>query len=1332
MKRNVLKEIRKSVLLLALMLVIPMLSLSEGEVLPRKLTIMVYMCGSNLESKYGSATMDLMEMRGAKAGSEEIPLLVMVGGTDVWNMGYDPEKTSILEFKNGVPEIVHSTEKQDMGDKATLKYFLQYGKENYPAEDYALILWDHGGGALEGVCWDEQFSSSRLTLNELREAVEEANLGKKLSWIGFDACMMGSLEVAVGLSSVADYMIASQETEPSYGWNYSFLKNIEEDQNAAETGKRIVDAYFTGKENSRDVLTLACIDLSKVDAAADTVGDFFAEIEKQISTEKYPELANVRGMVRGAGGGLRGIENDNGYDLVDAEDLISQIQGADDRKDAALDALHAAVVYHRANIDRFNGLTLYHPWENKDKYVAEWRNRYRSMRLIDGYTKYVQSFGTLLTDEELIRWKNLLTRPDGANENGKQRFSVQLTGEEATHLSSAQMLIVLEKNSATSRLGEGVTVVGVVPAALSGDDIIRADYDERAIYVETEDGRLIGPMSYVQTTDGAYNVIMANLIPKDEYGFDQADRVLFYLDAADESPSPEIAHIRIWDEETQSYSTRALFDIDRYRMVNFWDYNKSYPVPEDGVLPDYYTWESGNVISHYSLPLPNDWHFVIRGEQMTDRQLYAMFRITDVQQNVYCSVPAPIENANRSYFQIVPEQENIPDLEIVLSGYLDLSDRQSMHLGIEVRNTGNHDIVFCAEDFLINDHRELNIGTGRTEIPADSQFVREWEIPGEQMALLEEFSTISFKAEWGVKEYSDKARLSFVPEEGCLDRIHVPVSNGHAEADDIALDMLTIASNDGAGLQLNILIRNDRDEAVRVTDICLNGYELNANSVETIDPKRSRVVACEWKDGLYLSNTELDLPGEEMLMYDVVPINHWLSMHGQKEISSFGVLLFEEKDWENKNPIQVSGALAEPWLVKEETAAAGSGLIFSRIYYPAEASENVPLVMMAENHRIKIQFRRAVLGARFFTLILEASNETDAVLQLGLNDFRVNGEKVSMTLGSDLSTWMDLTCAIAPGCTRLVYISADVYDLLQKDGEIDSAALSFFEKGEEASEPVTISFEKSVQEKHQTELTWFSSTEVEIDGAEMKYHDSTAEDREGAAEIISGSISLPQNLKEYLQWIKAPLTQEELAKAQKGEMLLVIPVEEDSYVIVGYEKLWFNENGELGTLFPGLILCTSIDEQDPIPVLYHGTGDDGFEMDSLIMSMRISNDDFMDFKIMNVDSMKMRIDYATGEGAILDIQFSGDQLNEQKDMKIIEWYTVCECFSKREEGDYVSFQDAEIQESQVVGWGQNVQEGPLKLKMRPLQAGDGILLMFSVYNEDGTSYSRLISYEDAL
>lgn len=248
----------------------------------------------------------------------------------------------------------------------------------------------------------------------------------------------------------------------------------------------------------------------------------------------------------------------------------------------------------------------------------------------------------------------------------------------------------------------------------------------------------------------------------------------------------------------------------------------------------------------------------------------------------------------------------------------------------------------------------------------------------------------------------------------------------------------------------------------------------------------------------------------------------------------------------------------------------------------------------------------------------------------------------------------------------------------------------------------------------------------------MKYHDSTAEDREGAAEIISGSISLPQNLKEYLQWIKAPLTQEELAKAQKGEMLLVIPAEEDSYVIVGYEKLWFNENGELGTLFPGLILCTSIDEQDPIPVLYHGTGDDGFEMDSLIMSMRISNDDFMDFKIMNVDSMKMRIDYATGEGAILDIQFSGDQLNEQKDMKIIEWYTVCECFSKREEGDYVSFQDAEIQESQVVGWGQNVQEGPLKLKMRPLQAGDGILLMFSVYNEDGTSYSRLISYEDAL
>ena len=85
---------------------------------------------------------------------------------------------------------------------------------------------------------------------------------RELSWIGFDACLMSSVETAAAMKPYAGYMIASQETEPGFGWHYSFLKDIEKDRNGAETGKRIIDAYFENAPDSGELMTLSCVDLS--------------------------------------------------------------------------------------------------------------------------------------------------------------------------------------------------------------------------------------------------------------------------------------------------------------------------------------------------------------------------------------------------------------------------------------------------------------------------------------------------------------------------------------------------------------------------------------------------------------------------------------------------------------------------------------------------------------------------------------------------------------------------------------------------------------------------------------------------------------------------------------------------------------------------------------------------------------------------------------------------------------------------------------------------------------------------------------------------------------
>ena len=87
-------------LLLGLMFFFHVGAEAEGQQ-QRNLTILVYMCGSNLESNYSSATLDLQEMKESGVGSEKVSFLVLAGGAKRWAAGYDPEKLTLVEIQNG-------------------------------------------------------------------------------------------------------------------------------------------------------------------------------------------------------------------------------------------------------------------------------------------------------------------------------------------------------------------------------------------------------------------------------------------------------------------------------------------------------------------------------------------------------------------------------------------------------------------------------------------------------------------------------------------------------------------------------------------------------------------------------------------------------------------------------------------------------------------------------------------------------------------------------------------------------------------------------------------------------------------------------------------------------------------------------------------------------------------------------------------------------------------------------------------------------------------------------------------------------------------------------
>jgi len=188
---------RKSLLLcLFLLLLLPAAALAE------KTTVMVYLCGSNLESMYGSATADLQEMLASGMNPDDVNLVVMAGGSNTWrDTTFSAENLTVAVAQNKsrgsglrFSEVAFFPN-ASMGESDTLLTFINFAYMNYPAERYVLILWDHGGGPLRGVCWDELCEADALSMGEVTSALDRSAFGQgeKLYFIGFDACLMGSL-----------------------------------------------------------------------------------------------------------------------------------------------------------------------------------------------------------------------------------------------------------------------------------------------------------------------------------------------------------------------------------------------------------------------------------------------------------------------------------------------------------------------------------------------------------------------------------------------------------------------------------------------------------------------------------------------------------------------------------------------------------------------------------------------------------------------------------------------------------------------------------------------------------------------------------------------------------------------------------------------------------------------------------------------------------------------------------------------------------------------------------------------------------------------------------
>ena len=337
--------------------------------------VYIYLCGTDLETEDGSATDNLAELMEVPFDGD-LNVFVLTGGTQQWHTpGIPTDKLAYYYVSQEGLTLLEERELASMGEAETLQDFLDWGTEAYPAEKEGVIIWNHGSGPVLGAAFDELFEEDGLNPVEMRDAF--AATGEQFEFIGFDACMMGSLEVASTLAPYANYMIASEEIEPGGGWDYaawaSFL-NENPDATGAQLGEVVCDSYYRKCEadDSAEIATMACIEMESVEAVADAFDDVALQLEYGVGEERFfSTVTREVGRTEAYGG----FSPQEGYsNQIDLGHFLDNISGLLPQESASVtSALDEAVVYQVSGSARkyASGLSIFYPqWVVQEEYDA--------------------------------------------------------------------------------------------------------------------------------------------------------------------------------------------------------------------------------------------------------------------------------------------------------------------------------------------------------------------------------------------------------------------------------------------------------------------------------------------------------------------------------------------------------------------------------------------------------------------------------------------------------------------------------------------------------------------------------------------------------------------------------------------------------------------------------------------------------------------------------------------------------------------------------------------------------------------------------------------------
>ncbi len=612
----------------------------------KEATLMVYMTGSDLEAGSAAATKDLQEMAESGVDLSAANVVVYTGGSPKWHSDVPEDVNAILTLQKDGFQIVKTFEQMSMGEAGNLSRFLNYAYQNYPAKTYDLILWDHGNGPVIGYCLDKRYDNDTLTLPEMQKAFRDSPFSKdnKLGFIGFDACLMASAELICTLGDYGEYLIASQETEPNFGWNYAFLDGLgklapkELACSVADRYYAFCEAYYAEKPLFHGDVTMSVTDLSFADALKTDVCALFKKAVPDVMS-RFSRIAVSRVNTRAFGRASTGSE----YDLVDLRCLSDELADYYPEETAALSGLLDEMVVHTvANTEQSSGVSLYYPFYNKHYYSSAWKTAYREMNVFPEYINFLNRYEQMwLASDMQEMFDTVLNVEPGAEEGA---FYLPLSEEQLEITAEARYYIL-------RRIGEGLYApVYVDMNVQKTDGGLLAQFGGSVICYETPFGIREIPATYLRNRIGTkmeYSLLGFILErPAADGGWSndmQHCDLQLSVDTAD--GSVEVKGIYVWDSEQGVFASgkRQEVDLSEWTWMSFMELSSRYLTREEnGRIVGFWDWPDRGTIVFDRVPIADDPQFTFTPMYDDGYEYCVMFELTDVQGNKTCSEPYPL------------------------------------------------------------------------------------------------------------------------------------------------------------------------------------------------------------------------------------------------------------------------------------------------------------------------------------------------------------------------------------------------------------------------------------------------------------------------------------------------------------------------------------------------------------------------------------------------------------------------------------------------------------------------------------------------------------------